>query len=173
MGASSNGKGHGGTGAATAATGRPGRREADGGWGISWCKDTTWGQLIAIAAGTTGVIKVSLLLVEDLHRFTHDTSLQIMQIYESRSHRTILTLPHSSSSDSAVAPAVSGVAWAPSCGRRYQLIASGGRDGRVMIWKLTPPNDEQRATLDWNYLIAGTFDDHQSAVTRVEWNVTG
>jgi hypothetical protein len=54
----SNGKGHGSGGAAA---GKPGRREADGGWGISWCKDTTWGQLIAIAAGTTGVIKVCLL----------------------------------------------------------------------------------------------------------------
>ena len=105
--------------------------------------------------------------------FTHVTSLQIMQLYDSRSHRTILTLPHSASSDSAAVPAVSGVAWAPSCGRRHQLIASGGRDGRVKIWKLTPPNEESRVAPDWTYSVAGTFDDHQSAVTRVEWNVTG
>jgi hypothetical protein len=64
VGTSSNGKGQ-GTGG-TAAAGRPGRREADGGWGVSWCKDTTWGQLIAIAAGTTGAIKVSLLLVSSM-----------------------------------------------------------------------------------------------------------
>lgn len=42
-----------------------------------------------------------------------------------------------------------------------------------MIWKITPPNEDLRTALDWTYSLAGTFDDHQSAVTRVEWNVTG
>lgn len=54
---SSNGKNY-GSNAAGSSAGRPGRREADGGWSLSWCKDHTLGQLIAIAAGTTGTIKV-------------------------------------------------------------------------------------------------------------------
>ena len=35
-----------------------GNREADGGWCISWCKDRYWGELIAAACGTSGVVKV-------------------------------------------------------------------------------------------------------------------
>ena len=42
------------------APGRPGNREADGGWCISWCKDKYWGEVIAAGCGTTGVIKVCL-----------------------------------------------------------------------------------------------------------------
>lgn len=40
---------------------RPGKREADGGWSLSWCKDRTWGQVLAVAAGTTGVVKVIVI----------------------------------------------------------------------------------------------------------------
>ena len=92
------------------------------------------------------------------------------------------------------APAIASVSWAPSCGRRYHLIATGGRDGNVRIWKLTPPEDYQfrlgpGGDSRWKATNVGTFDDHQcvhcqknrrclltyssSAVTRVEWNVTG
>ena len=54
LGASSNGKSYG----SSVAGGRPGKREADGGWSISWCKDVTTGQLIAVAADTDGLVKV-------------------------------------------------------------------------------------------------------------------
>lgn len=39
---------------------RPGRgiREADGRWSLSWCKERYWGEVIAVAAGTGGTIKV-------------------------------------------------------------------------------------------------------------------
>jgi hypothetical protein len=35
-----------------------GHKEADGGWALSWCKDHYWGELIAVAAGTDGLVKV-------------------------------------------------------------------------------------------------------------------
>lgn len=56
IGASSNGKSHG----SSTGNGRPGRREADGGWSVSWCKDKQWGQLISVTAGTTGAIRVGI-----------------------------------------------------------------------------------------------------------------
>ncbi|KIM24069.1 hypothetical protein M408DRAFT_331986 [Serendipita vermifera MAFF 305830] len=136
---------------------RPGKREADGGWSLSWCKERTWGQLLAVAAGTTGVVKV-------------------LYFTDSRSHKTAFTLPHSTIglTDSGVAPAVTTVAWAPTCGRRYHLIATGGRDGKVKIWKVTPPQGaDVLGDGEWIVNQAGTFDEHQFAVNRVEWNVTG
>jgi nucleoporin SEH1 len=60
-----------------------------------------------------------------------------------------------------VAPAVTSVAWAPSCGRRYHLIATGGRDGKVKIWKITPPAPNLRGDGEWVVNQAGTFDEHQ------------
>jgi hypothetical protein len=33
-------------------------READGGWCLSWCKDRYWGEILAVGAATSGVIKV-------------------------------------------------------------------------------------------------------------------
>jgi nucleoporin SEH1 len=76
--------------------------------------------------------------------------------------------------------AITSVAWAPSCGRSYHLIATGGRDGRVRVWKVRPPETEaEEVGLDasgsgaWNATIVADFDEHKSPVGRVEWNVTG
>ena len=35
-----------------------GKKEADGGWCLSWCKDKTYGELCAVTAGATGSVKV-------------------------------------------------------------------------------------------------------------------
>ena len=40
-----------------------GNKEADGGWCISWCKDRFWGEVLAVGCGTSGIIKVRLLLI--------------------------------------------------------------------------------------------------------------
>ncbi|KAF5370355.1 hypothetical protein D9758_006904 [Tetrapyrgos nigripes] len=163
-------------------TQRPGQgnREADGGWCVSWCKDRYWGEIIAAGCGITGIVK-------------------IIQLSPSRRPTTVLVLNptassppgpagHSSETEksSSASFAVTCVSWAPSCGRSYHLIATGGRDGRVRIWKVKPAMDDfdgeggDGDDVDmsgdegcWTASIVGDFDEHQSTVGRVEWNVTG
>ncbi|KAF7761378.1 hypothetical protein Agabi119p4_9370 [Agaricus bisporus var. burnettii] len=61
-------------------------READGGWCLSWCKDRYWGEILAVGAATSGVIK-------------------IVQLTPSRRHITLLTLdPSPSLASSASIP---------------------------------------------------------------------
>ncbi|RXW16830.1 hypothetical protein EST38_g9014 [Candolleomyces aberdarensis] len=161
-----------------------GNREADGGWTLSWCKDRYWGEIIAAGAGNNGVVK-------------------IIQLNARRSN-VLLTLDGSPAASGSVTPALAGhitaggnenapqqgapsaqqaysvtsVAWAPSCGRSYHLVATGSRDGHVRIWKLKPPpedfgEDDMHDDGKWTATIVGDFDQHKSAVGRVEWNITG
>ncbi|KAF8875224.1 WD40-repeat-containing domain protein [Infundibulicybe gibba] len=159
-----------------------GNREADGGWCLSWCKDRYWGEIIAAGSGVSGIIK-------------------LIQLTPSRKPSTLLTLdpsptPPPTSSDIPPNPAamqtdtepqipvpfaITSVAWAPSCGRSYHLIATGGRDGHVRIWKVRPgeyPDDDAQDDAEaeepkWTATIVADFDQHKSAVGRVEWNITG
>lgn len=142
--------------------------EADGGWSISWCKDRYWGEVLAVAAGTSSVVR-------------------IIELVASRRPATILTLDPSPAAtaggmdvddgqQSSAPYSITSVSWAPSCGRSYHLIATGGRDGRVRIWRVKPgPEDDesQDNTNGWTASIVGDFDQHKSAIGRVEWNVTG
>eukprot|EP00003_Mantamonas_plastica_P033223 TRINITY_DN939_c0_g1_i1.p1 TRINITY_DN939_c0_g1~~TRINITY_DN939_c0_g1_i1.p1 ORF type:complete len:128 (-),score=44.87 TRINITY_DN939_c0_g1_i1:39-422(-) len=57
------------------------------------------------------------------------------------------------------------VAWAPSMGRSYHLIATASKKGTVVIWKIKISDDSVEKVAE--------FGDHQSEVWRVEWNVTG
>ncbi|KAJ7604027.1 WD40-repeat-containing domain protein [Roridomyces roridus] len=156
----------------TAGVGRPGlgNREADGGWCISWCKDRYWGELIAAGSGTSGVIK-------------------IIQLLPSNRPTTILTLDPSPQADIPpveadgvnvpATSAITSVSWAPSCGRSYHLIATGGRDGHVRIWRVKPGEEgEDDMVTDgeegrWTATMVADFEQHKSAVGRVEWNITG
>ncbi|THH20384.1 hypothetical protein EW146_g996 [Bondarzewia mesenterica] len=150
-----------------------GNREADGGWCISWCKERYWGEVIAAGCGINGVIK-------------------IIQMTPSRRPTTLLTLDPSPKSDLSTTAgssntvdhdgpspyAVTSVAWAPSCGRSYHLVATGGRDGHVRIWRLKPPvaDEEQADGADeprWVASIVADLDHHKLPVGRVEWNITG
>jgi len=126
--------------------------------------------------------------------------VKIIQLSSSRRPLTLLTLdpsptPITSSTEvsarghtaagegEAAAPyAITSVAWAPSCGRSYHLIATGGRDGHVRIWRVKPPafddqidgeGDADTAEGQWTASVVGDFDDHKAAVGRVEWNITG
>lgn len=61
---------------------------------------------------------------------------------------------------------VTSVAWAPSCGRSYHLVATGSRDGHVRIWKLKPPpedfgEDDMHDDGKWTATIVGDFDQHK------------
>ncbi|KAF9226345.1 WD40 repeat-like protein [Gyrodon lividus] len=152
-----------------------GNREADGGWCISWCKEKYWGEVIAAGCGASGTIK-------------------IIQVSPSRRPTTLLTLDPTPSGglsllegsvgtippgDSEVPTpyAITSVAWAPSCGRSYHLIATGGRDGHVRIWRVKPAEEsddiEGEGEPKWTGTIVADFDYHKSAVGRVEWNITG
>ena len=66
--------------------------------------------------------------------------------------------------------AVTSVAWAPSCGRSYHLVATGARDGKVRIWRVKPPTphedlEDETEAVDgagaWTASIVGDFDDHK------------
>ena len=64
--------------------------------------------------------------------------------------------------------AITSVAWAPSCGRSYHLIATGSRDGHVRIWRVRPPtpSEDLEGESDddegkWSASIVGDFDDHK------------
>ncbi|KAI0693614.1 WD40 repeat-like protein [Cerioporus squamosus] len=161
-------------------SGRPGlgTREADGGWCISWCKDKYWGEIIAAGCGIDGVVK-------------------IIQLNSSGRPSTLLSLnpappalpapadpkpanPNAANGDESKTFAVTSVAWAPSCGRSYHLVATGSRDGHVRIWRVRPPTpnedidgEDEEGERRWGASIVGDFDDHKSTVGRVEWNITG
>ena len=105
--------------------------------------------------------------------------------------KTTTTAASTSSTDGETpkAFAITSVAWAPSCGRSYHLVATGSRDGHVRIWRVKPPTpsedldgedvgegggpEKEREREKWSASIVGDFDDHKSAVGRVEWNITG
>lgn len=94
------------------------------------------------------------------------------------------------------------VAWAPSIGRWYQLIATGCKDGKVRIFKLTErvgdaqdieDNDEDEDMSDDHRIdtsegvdssesglvpslrveLLSEYDDHKGEVWSVSWNLTG
>ena len=59
--------------------------------------------------------------------------------------------------------AITSVAWAPSCGRSYHLIATGSRDGHVRIWKVKPAEEDTDDEGDgkWSASIVADFDNHK------------
>lgn len=82
------------------------------------------------------------------------------------------------------------VAWAPSMGRNYQLIATASKDGFVRIFKVTSKStmrevgdnnnnnyeeddNGSRQTNALNVELLSKFGDHQGEVWRVSWNLTG
>ncbi|KAI0289473.1 WD40-repeat-containing domain protein [Russula brevipes] len=132
-----------------------GSREADGGWSVSWCKERYWGEVLATCSGVSGVVK-------------------IIQLSPSRRPITLLSLDPSppvdtgSISEDVIAQhAITSISWAPSCGRSYHLIATGGRDGHVRIWKLRPTSlDDERMDgaeeAKWSGSVVADFDHHKS-----------
>ncbi|KIY47304.1 WD40 repeat-like protein [Fistulina hepatica ATCC 64428] len=138
-------------------------READGGWCISWCKDRYWGEMFAAGCGTSGTVK-------------------IIQIPPSRKPITVAVLdpapPVDEEAPAAPRPApsaVTSVSWAPSCGRSYHLVATGGRDGFVRIWKLIPTPedamdmDDAEESVGWRVFMVGEFDHHKFYVSLLTW----
>ncbi|KAK7206572.1 WD40-repeat-containing domain protein [Myxozyma melibiosi] len=76
------------------------------------------------------------------------------------------------------------VAWASNAaaGGRYELIATACKDGYVRIFKLTPrlsyaagDTGEMFPTgeIEYDVVLAASFDDHHGEVWKVSWNVSG
>ncbi|KAJ3503301.1 hypothetical protein NLJ89_g8496 [Agrocybe chaxingu] len=159
-----------------------GNREADGGWCISWCKDKFWGEVIAAGCGTSGNVKIIQI---NARRST--TLLILSPTGATSGSQSATTGPTDTSTttgtSSTPTSAITSVAWAPSCGRSYHLVATGGRNGHVRIWKIKPGIDDldldgpERGDSDeevkWTAVAVADFDQHKSAVGRVEWNITG
>ena len=137
-----------------------GTREADGGWAVSWCKDRHWGEIIAATSGVNGIVKVRLPSSHSQCRSRNTRHrLQIIQLSPSRRPLILLVLdpsptvlgeapPRSPAAPTDEQPApfsITSVAWAPSCGRSYHLVATGGRDGHVRIWRIKPPTPVDEA----------------------------
>ncbi|KAK1236107.1 epoxide hydrolase, soluble (sEH) [Marasmius sp. AFHP31] len=165
----------------TSTPSRPGlgNREADGGWCISWCKDRYWGEIIAAGCGINGLIKViqmfpsrrpTTLLVLDPN--TPQVPLNVPALPSKEGGGSPSGSPSQGQDSEQPTPhSVVSVSWAPSCGRSYHLIATGGRDGRVRIWKVKPAveqddvdemeevdaQDESR----WNATLVADHDDHK------------
>lgn len=62
--------------------------------------------------------------------------------------------------------AITCVAWAPSCGRSYHLIATGSRDGHVRIWRVKPAEEESDVEGEgnepkWSATVVADFDHHK------------
>lgn len=60
------------------------------------------------------------------------------------------------------------VAWAPSMGRSYHLIATGCKDGNVRVFKAWE-TDTGNLRID----LLARLDDHKGEVWKVAWNLTG
>ncbi|THH03870.1 hypothetical protein EW145_g5942 [Phellinidium pouzarii] len=185
--------------AAQQGAGRPGlgSREADGGWCVSWCKERYWGEVLAVGSGVGGIVKIiqfsshrrpqTLFSLEP----TPPPSSSAPPLGRAGSLRSgAYSAVASGASNGEVPYAVTSIAWAPSCGRSFHLIATGSRDGHVRIWKVKPPppsapspsagadlgdEDIGMNSLDekWSANLVAEFDDHKSSVGRVEWNITG
>ncbi|KAK8870022.1 hypothetical protein IAR55_000592 [Kwoniella newhampshirensis] len=129
---------------------------ASGGWGLSWCKEKWWGSVLATFSGTSPTLKLVVLDPQPT------------------------SLIHLTPSGNGAAPLTS-VAWAPSCGRSYHLLATGSRDGTVRIWRVEPPGERLRLDYDseeevkrsWTAECTGEFGKGGARVGMVDWNATG
>ncbi|KAF9078137.1 WD40-repeat-containing domain protein [Rhodocollybia butyracea] len=135
-----------------------------GGWALSWCKDSSaeGGQLIAVVASAAEGGSGNKSGSGGVKNETPSTTTST----------TITT-----------------VSWAPSCGRSYHLIATGGRDGHVRIYKVFGPSwdegEPEEEKNRYSSTLVADFDDHATIggqkssttiggqVSKVEWNVTG
>lgn len=137
---------HAGTGEETPTSdGATPAEAATGGWALSWCREKWWGSVVAVFAGNSAVAKIVQL---------DSVPTALLQL-----------------KPSGASPLTS-IAWAPSCGRSYHLIATGARDGIVRIWRAEPPSDDEDGHQTWTAETVAEFPKG-ARVGMVEWNATG
>lgn len=160
-------------------------KEADGGWCLSWCKERYWGEVLAVGCGTSGVVHVihlsasrraATLLALDPHPSASDHPTTPSSSHAAQDALQSTSKPKAPAASKAPphSSAVVTVSWAPSCGRSYHLVATGGRDGHIRIWKLKPESDDdEEGEGGWSAGLVADFEDHGAPVGKVEWNITG
>ena len=108
---------------------------------------------------------------------THQTRQRQTHHINSIQSQQALQLPGANISRGLEASyAVTSVAWAPSCGRSFHLIATGSRDGKVRIWKVKAPapvipkdleydvpmeQTDSEKDEKWSATLDGEFADHK------------
>ncbi|KAI8924044.1 WD40-repeat-containing domain protein [Entophlyctis helioformis] len=133
-----------------------GSKESDGPYCLSWCQSRTEPQMLVVGCGRDHTAKIYRI---DAHNK--------WQPYE--------VLP-------GHGDVVTDVAWAPSMGRSFHLIATACKDGHVRIFKLTDENAGMSASAlqgvgptrrRFRVELMADLTEHGAEVWRVEWNVTG
>lgn len=132
-----------------------GSKESEGLYCVSWCQSRVDPQMLVVGCGRDNTAKIYRL---DAHNK--------WQAFESLGGHS---------------DAVCDVAWAPTMGRTYHLIASASKDGHVRIFKLSETNHASGTTglttgqpkKRYRVDLIADFSDHQAEVWRVEWNITG
>jgi len=177
-------------------------QEAFGGWALSWCPESYWGEMLAVSAGTQGYIRlIELKPHSQWDNFAVLDPVSVTStVVDSPSHRHAATSPKQTattiSSGSGVGGggggggggttattattgptgmAVSCLAWAPACGRDYHLIAAGHRDGRARIWKgRTGPDPAFHLDTELDHHLGPAADSRPpGGVAKCHWNLTG
>ncbi|KAB5590129.1 Nucleoporin [Ceratobasidium theobromae] len=176
-----------------------GVKEADGAWSVQWLKDKFSGEIIALSCGTQAVVKIVALqpnkppqVLLTIPQYpanpptTGASSLLGGPITPTSTSPSLLPALPASQTLSNPSHAITTLAWAPSCGRSYHLLATGSRDHKVRIFKLWhgerdafgedafgESSNAGKTEQVWSFSRLGEFDDHKATVGRVEWNITG
>lgn len=167
--------------------------ESSGGWSLTWCPETYWGDILAVSAGPSGLIRVIKLTSHSQWENFANLSPQTSAVKSTGTESTSNFQTQPSHQFSKPAP-ISSLAWSPACARDYHLIAAGHRDGRARIWKLKPPSlnsmQSNQSSMHWQVELDTELEDHVvkkplkevgndgensggGGVGKCEWNVTG
>ncbi|KAH6573306.1 hypothetical protein BASA50_007895 [Batrachochytrium salamandrivorans] len=132
-----------------------GSKESDGIYCLSWCQSRMEPQMLVVGCGRENSAKI----------YRIDSHGKWMPFEALFGH----------------GDTVCDVAWAPTMGRNYHLIATACKDGHVRIFKLTEDTTRPGAVVPHGlqsrkqfrvYMVAD-FDSNGSEAWRVEWNITG
>lgn len=165
----------------------PSQVDSHGGWSLTWCPETYWGDIFAVSAGSSDLIRIIKLT-------THAQWENIANLDPQTASRSGEAEPDTGSQSLVNShlerSPIASLAWAPPCGRSHHSIAAGHRDGRVRIWKLKPPNfnamQSSTTSNQWEVELDAELEDHiikkplrhrdgsgGSGIGKCDWNVMG
>ncbi|KAH9812880.1 WD40-repeat-containing domain protein [Melampsora americana] len=170
--------------------------ESSGGWSLTWCPETYWGDILAVSAGPSGLIRVIKLTSHSQWENFANLSPQTSAVKSTGTPPNPTGAQNQPSHQFSKPAPISSLAWSPACARDYHLIAAGHRDGRARIWKLRPPSlnslQPNQSSMHWQVELDTELEDHVmkkplkelgndgelatgggGGVGKCEWNVTG